>query len=143
MQFRIDTKQYNKNIIIGFNIILFFIILLRFLDLQVLKNSFYIVQSNNNSIRDKTLFSPRGIIVDRHNRVIVDNQPIYSMSIVPSEVNYAFNYSYFYEITGIDSIYLINKIKNLRKERTNRFRPFQLKSHLKFNEKSLIEESKL
>ena len=143
MKFRIDTKQYNKNIIIGFNIILFFIILLRFLDLQVLKNSFYIVQSNNNSIRAKTLFSPRGIIVDRHNRVIVDNQPIYSMSIVPSEVNYAFNYSYFYEITGIDSIYLINKIKILRKERTNRFRPFQLKSHLKFNEKSLIEESKL
>ena len=143
MKFRTDNKTYNKNVIITVYIFLISIIFLRFIDLQILKNSFYIVQSNNNSIRAKTLFSPRGIIVDRNNHVIVDNHPIYSMSIVPSEVNSSFNYSYFDEITGIDSMSLIKKIKNLRKTRTKRFRPFQLKSHLTFNKKSLIEESKL
>jgi penicillin-binding protein 2 len=49
---------------------------------QVLHHSEYVVQSEENRLREVPLPAPRGIIYDRHGQVIAENLPGYTVSIL-------------------------------------------------------------
>lgn len=52
---------------------------------QVLRSEDWALQSESNRLRSLTEPAPRGIIRDRNGRVIADNVPGYSVSILPAE----------------------------------------------------------
>lgn len=62
----------------------FFVALLAaFFRTQIVQNSRYALQSEENRLREVPLPAPRGVIYDRHNQVIAENVPGYSVSILP------------------------------------------------------------
>lgn len=63
-------------------IFVFGIFALRLWYLQVYKHGLYLNRSQENRTRQSTMFSPRGIIYDRHGLLVADNAPAYALAIV-------------------------------------------------------------
>ena len=61
---------------------LFVVLLGAFFRTQIVQNSRYALQSEENRLREVPLPAPRGIIYDRHNQVIAENVPGYSVSLL-------------------------------------------------------------
>ncbi len=60
----------------------FVLLLGAFFRTQVLQNAQYVLQSETNRLREVPLPAPRGIIYDREGRVIAENVPGYSVSVL-------------------------------------------------------------
>ncbi len=65
--------------------IVFTTLLARLFYLQVIEQSFLKEVSSQNSIRKLPIDAPRGLMFDRNGVVVVDNQPLYTLQITPSE----------------------------------------------------------
>ena len=61
---------------------LFALLLSAFFRAQIVENSRYTLQSEENRLREVPLPAPRGIIYDRNGRVIAENVPGYSVSLL-------------------------------------------------------------
>jgi penicillin-binding protein 2 len=68
----------------GVCLVMFGVIFFRLWYLQVLSGDHYLAEANNNQVRDITVQAPRGQIVDRSGRVLVDNRSGYSVEINPA-----------------------------------------------------------
>ncbi len=77
--------ERRKYIIGGFmlSIILFYVI--KLFALQVVDNE-YNRLADNNAIFTRVQYPSRGLIYDREGRLVVDNQPVYDLMVVPREV---------------------------------------------------------
>jgi penicillin-binding protein 2 len=73
-------------IMVGIAVVLFSIILFRLWFLQVLSGQQFLAQANNNRLRSVKIAAPRGLIVDRFGKVIVDNRPGLDVVIRPMDV---------------------------------------------------------
>ena len=73
-------------IIGGVCLVMFGVIFFRLWYLQVLSGDHYLAEANNNQVRDITVQAPRGQIVDRSGRVLVDNRTGYSVEINPAKL---------------------------------------------------------
>ena len=72
--------------IIQFVFIAFGLILLgRLFFMQVLDGS-YQEKAQRNSIRVKTMYPARGLVVDRKNKLVVNNDPVFDLVITPKEI---------------------------------------------------------
>lgn len=83
------SNQQEKNrasirILQGVIVIGFVILLVRVFQLQIVEHQSYTLDSMKNSLRLEVVNPARGIIKDRQGRIIVDNQPIYSITITPA-----------------------------------------------------------
>ncbi len=67
--------------------LLFFILLLRLWYLQVLKADYFRIRSENNRIRTIYVQPPRGLILDRNNKILVKNRPGYNLDMVLEDTN--------------------------------------------------------
>ena len=139
---RINIKL-RKKIIISFFFFFIFIIMLRYYNLQIIQYENYKIKSGNNSVRKIILNAPRGLIFDRNNKPIVDNQLIYDISIIPTDFNVEnFNYDLMNSKLSIkkedlNSIVLPNKRSYLQ------YKPILIKRQIDFDTKSILEEHKL
>ena len=73
-------------IIGGVALVMFGIIFFRLWYLQVLSGDQYIAEANSNRVRDIVKQAPRGRIVDRDGRVLVDNRSGYAVVVNPAKV---------------------------------------------------------
>ena len=62
--------------------VVFAVLLGAFFRTQVVQNSRYALQSEENRLREVPLPAPRGIIYDRRGRIIAENVPGYSVSLL-------------------------------------------------------------
>lgn len=74
-----------KYVIQGIFIVSALAIILRLLFIQVIDNSYYLA-ANSNVLRKVVIYPPRGVIVDRNNKVLVQNEPVYDIMVTPNEV---------------------------------------------------------
>ena len=74
-----------KRIIFTIIFIVSFIFIIRLFQLQILSDK-YKKLAENNIIQQNTIFPSRGVIYDRNNKIIVSNQPIYDIVVIPKEV---------------------------------------------------------
>src|SRR5919205_1090985 len=58
------------------------LLLAAFFRTQVLQNAQYVLQSEENRLREVPLPAPRGVIYDRNREIIAENVPGYSVSIL-------------------------------------------------------------
>ena len=73
-------------IIGGVCLVMFGVIFFRLWYLQVLSGDKYLAEANNNQVRDITVQAPRGQIVDRSGRVLVDNRSGFSVEVNPAKL---------------------------------------------------------
>jgi penicillin-binding protein 2 len=73
--------------VIQYLVLAVFIILgIRFYVLQVARHDEYQNRAENNRIRDIPLIAPRGAILDRNGKVLVDNTPAFNIIIYPEDI---------------------------------------------------------
>jgi penicillin-binding protein 2 len=89
-----DTKQAQKlraytRILQTIVIIGFLVMFGRIFHLQILDYETYSPMSMQNSLRMEIVNPARGLILDRKGTIIVENQPIYSITITPARFNMA------------------------------------------------------
>ena len=92
---RVSSDRKGVIYLIFFSVV--FIYLLRLFYLQVIDDS-YKLSANNNVIRLVTDYPARGLIYDRKGRLLVYNEPVYDLMIIPKQAK------------TIDSIELCNLI---------------------------------
>jgi penicillin-binding protein 2 len=78
-----ENLKYKMRPIIGVTAILFFVLILRLWQLQVVKGSEYRELSAENRLRVEKIPAPRGIIFDRNGIPLVKNSAFYSVSLLP------------------------------------------------------------
>ena len=126
--------------LLGLTIFLHSLLLYRFFQLQILDYDLYTERANSNRIRATSIPAPRGLILDRNGKIIVDNYPTYVLYGIGGEiVDKSRNFSVISKATGIDTSYLsINYKNNFR----NRFVPTKLAKDLTISQLSRLEEYK-
>jgi penicillin-binding protein 2 len=73
-------------IIGGIALVAFAVIFFRLWYLQVLSGDKYLQEANNNQVRKIKVQAPRGEIVDREGRVLVDNRPGLAVKVTPDKL---------------------------------------------------------
>ena len=109
MKDRYSSRKY----IIGTMIVLpALLFLVKLFILQVVDPS-YKLSASNNVIRNVTQYPSRGLIYDRKGELLVLNQPVYDLMVVPGQLE-PFDTTEFIEILGIDKDYVDAEIKKAR-----------------------------
>jgi penicillin-binding protein 2 len=70
----------------GIALVMFAIVFFRLWYLQVLSGDHYLAQADNNRVREIKTPAPRGRIVDRNGRTLVDNRPAQVVQIEPDKL---------------------------------------------------------
>ena len=92
------------------------IIILSFFRTQILGHGKYQLQSETNRLRPIPLPAPRGIIYDRNGRVLAENVPGYTVSLLPGpEANLRSTLARIATIANIDSIEIARVLQRARK----------------------------
>jgi len=95
MKHRVELKNSQREIYyfrlrlvlsIGFVLLLLFLLLTRFVYLQVIKHSHYQTLAENNRISVVPIVPNRGLILDRNGVILAHNYSGYTLEIVPSKV---------------------------------------------------------
>jgi penicillin-binding protein 2 len=104
----------------GIALTMFAIIFFRLWFLQVLSGDKYRAQANNNRIRDVAVPAPRGNIVDRNGKVLVDNRVSIAVQVDPSKLapagpRRAAEYRRLGQIIGLAPAQIDREVKHQRK----------------------------
>ena len=76
---------YRQGIISGIIVTVCVVYLLRLFTYQVVSDK-YKIMAENNSQRTETEYPARGLIYDRNNKLLVDNQAAYDLMVIPNQV---------------------------------------------------------
>lgn len=74
-----------KFVIQGIFITIAVILLIRLFYIQILDKNYYL-SANYNAIRQIKIYPARGVIRDRNNKILVQNEPVYDIMVIPNEV---------------------------------------------------------
>ena len=85
---------------------------MRLFYIQVISDE-YILSAENNVIRRLPVYPARGIILDRKERILVQNEPVYDLMVIPREVT-AFDTLEFCKLIGIDKVRFDRQFKKAR-----------------------------
>lgn len=122
----------------GIIIIGFLVMLGRIVQLQIIDHEKYTPLSMQNSIRMEMVNPARGLILDRKERILVDNQPIYSITITPANFRME-NIELLAELLNMDPNLVLNRVREAQQyswHRTSR-----LFTEVPFNAFSNIQEN--
>lgn len=139
-------KDYNlekrKYVIAGFLCVIVIIYLVRLFNLQVADGK-YKENADSNALLQRTIYPARGLIYDRHNRLVVFNQPAYDVMIIPRDVK-EFDTVGFCKVLGITKEYLLERWAMMKDTRHNpgysSYTPQKLLSHLTQSDYGRLQE---
>ena len=95
------NKFFARRFVIqGIFIAVAIILLTRLFYIQVISDQ-YILSANNNVLRKILIYPARGIILDRKEKILVQNEPVYDLMVIPREVK-PFDTLLFCSLIGID-----------------------------------------
>lgn len=94
-------NQSRKNVVLLIFSMVIGVIILRLFYLQVIQTKYRMLAAEQ-AIQRKIVYPTRGIIYDRNGKVVVNNDALYDLTVVPSQVKHL-DTSYFCELLGIDS----------------------------------------
>ena len=84
-----ELRVHRQRIVSAFIGISFLAILLiaRLVYLQVIQHELYTTQSEKNRVQLEAVAPTRGLIYDRQGQLLADNQPSYSVLLIPERIN--------------------------------------------------------
>ncbi len=95
-----DQLFNRKYIIQGIFVLLALILLGRLFYIQIVSDK-YFLNANSNVLRKQYIYPARGVIFDRNNKVLAQNQPTYDLLVTPNDVK-PFDTLSLCQIIGID-----------------------------------------
>ncbi len=96
-------QLFNRRFVIqGLFILLALVLLGKLFYMQVASNKYFLV-ANSNALRKQYVFPARGVIFDRNQKVLVQNQPTYNLLVTPYLVK-AFDTLSLCKILDIDTV---------------------------------------
>ncbi len=107
------------------------------LKLQVLDHAELAEQSENNRIRVVPIEPRRGRVYDRNGRVIIDNRPSYTVSVVRAEEVDGVTLQNLSRLIGIDTLQIR---KRIRKNMVSPYQPAPVKKDIPFEVVAQLEE---
>lgn len=106
---RDSTRQY---VFLGLMVFVFLTYAARLFYLQVIDTK-YRLQADNNAIQRQTIFPARGLIYDRHNKLIVSNLPLYDLKVIAEQVPSNFDTLAFCELINLDKKTFKEKLEKI------------------------------
>src|SRR5438477_11160329 len=80
-------KPRGRILFLKYFVLVFFIIIgVRFWYLQVVQHEHFVKQAENNRVRDIPIPAPRGAILDREGRILVDSSPSYAILLYQEDM---------------------------------------------------------
>ncbi len=136
MIMRQDKYRDRKFVMYGFFIIVGIIFIIRLIQLQIVENK-YVLAAENNTRRDVMIYPPRGLVYDRNGILIVYNEAVFDLMIIPGQVdnNKMVN---FCSTIGIDTLEYKKKYKKTR--RYSRRKASVFKKQLSKTETAYLQE---
>src|SRR5262245_19219446 len=135
-----DIALYARRSILSRVIIaIFFLFAARLYQLQLLYQEEYGKKSEENSIRTIPRDPVRGYMRDRTGRLVVDNRPAFTVSIMPYEFDTR-NIDYLAGLLSLEPEFVRERLKE--GEAYSRFAPVKIKRDINFKELSAIEENR-
>jgi len=89
-----------RYVITGIFITVTLVLLARLFYMQIIDDR-YILFAKNNVVRTQIIYPARGPILDRNNKILVENQPVYDIMVTPKQVK-PFDTLEFCRLIGID-----------------------------------------
>jgi penicillin-binding protein 2 len=114
LNYILGNRRY---IISGAVILVVIIFIIRLFYLQVLENE-YKVWADSNAFLKKTLYPSRGMIYDRHDKLLVYNQPAYDVMLIMREIQ-PFDTLDFCNTVGITKAQFDKRIADIKNRRLN------------------------
>ncbi len=99
------------------------VLLARLFYIQVIDES-YFLSAENNVLRKTILYPARGPIIDRNGKVLVQNEPVYDIMVIPREVK-PFDTLEFCRLLGIDKAGFDRRLKKAITYSPNLASPFE------------------
>jgi penicillin-binding protein 2 len=133
-----DINLYSKRRVLFTVIALAFLLFAgRLYQLQLIYADEYGKKSEENSIRTIPKEPIRGYIYDRRGRLVVDNRPAFTVTIMPFEFDKR-NIDLLASMLGVEPLYVQERLK--KGEAYNRFVPVKVKRDIDFKALSALEE---
>ena len=104
--------------------------------MQVVDDTFEL-KAMQNSQRIVTQYPARGLIFDRNNKLLVENQPAYDLMIIPRQVK-SFDTLELLSILGIEKKMLVKNLEKCRKYST--FKASVLVSQITADKYAILQE---
>ncbi|NOS86116.1 MAG: penicillin-binding protein 2 [Ignavibacteria bacterium] len=128
-----------KNFYYIFSLVIVMIIAGRLVQLQLINPEKFDKDAERNSVKTIITTPARGLIFDRNGKLLVDNKPSYSVTIVKKEFD-TNNIQVICSLLGMEESYLRSELKKI--EGTNRFIPTRIQRDVDFRIISFIEENR-
>jgi penicillin-binding protein 2 len=128
-----------KNFYYIFSLVIVMIIAGRLVQLQIINPEKFDKDAERNSVKTIITTPARGLIFDRNGKLLVDNKPSYSVTIVKKEFD-TNNIQVICSLLGMEESYLRSELKKI--EGTNRFIPTRIQRDVDFRIISFIEENR-
>ncbi len=112
MIMRKDAYTDRKYVIYAFFILTGLLFLIRLFYLQLYSEE-YILAADNNTRRDITIYPPRGLIYDRNGELIVYNEAVFDLMVVPIQMK-AMDTLAFCKLVGITKEEFISRIRKAK-----------------------------
>lgn len=97
-----DQLFNRKYVIQGMFVIIALILLSKLMYMQIISDK-YFINANNNALKKKYIYPPRGVILDRNLKILAQNQPTYDLLVTPNQVK-PFDTLSLCQIIGIDMV---------------------------------------
>lgn len=101
-----------KYIVQGIIVFAAIILVARLFYMQIVDTQ-YRLSATDNVLRKDIVYPARGIIVDRDNRILVQNQPVYDLMVIPKDIR-PFDTLALCRLIGIDREGFLEKLKKAR-----------------------------
>ncbi len=115
-----DNKLHSEKryyTILAITALIVIVLICQLFNLQIIQND-YKDSADSNAFFRKTLYPARGTISDRHDKLLVYNQPTYDIVYIPREVE-VFDTLDFCNILGLTKTQLEKKISDVKDRRLN------------------------
>ena len=133
-----DIEVYGKRrVLYTITGLIFLLFIGRLYQLQMIYADEYGKKSEENSIRTIPKDPVRGYVYDRQGRIVVDNRPAFTVTIMPFEFDKR-NIPLLASLIGVEPAYIQDQLK--KGEQYNRFVPVKVKRDIDFKALSAIEE---
>lgn len=121
----------------AFVCLLFAILLLRLMNMQIFKGTYYEEQARNNRLRIISIPAQRGKILDRNHEVLADSRPAYNVMVIPEDIRDVGNISKKLAlILGSDPREIVEKIGQAKQKP---FSPVYIARDIPFTQMANIE----